>query len=137
MDGKTLFCTAGLLSILFWIFLSVRRNWRRPRVLAGEKFSEFFREEIQDLSQGKGDAYEILGNAFFKQEKAYLQFRAYLKGKTRQQFDEAWKEYFYDGGENGQPCPQQYHAAGNDALAAEKRHLALKRIGKLLSLAKK
>jgi hypothetical protein len=137
VDLKTTICILGLLSIFFWISFSIRKNRRKPLVHAGEKFSEFFREEIQDLFQGKQDAYEILKSAFPREEKAYLQFREYLKGKKLQQFDEAWREYYFGDKIDSHPFPEQYFAAGDPALAEEKRHLALRRIKKLLSFTRK
>jgi hypothetical protein len=137
MDLRMTISIVGLLSIFSYVSLSVRRNWRKPRLDAGEKFSEFFREEIKNLSQPKGDAYELLKFAFFKEEKAYLEFRARLKGKPLRQFDEAWKEYYCRDKKDPYPFPEQYFAAGDPAMAEEKRHLALRRIKKLLFLARK
>ena len=137
MDLRTTICILGLLLIFFGVSSSIRRARRKPLVRAGEKFSEFFREEIQDLCQGKGDAYEFLKSAFAKEERAYLQFRTQLKGKTLQQFDEAWREYYWHDKTDPHPFPEQYFAAGDPALAEEKRHLALRRIKKLLSFVKK
>jgi len=128
---------AGLLLILIRIYLSIKKNRQRPRLLAAGKFLEAFIDAIQNLSQGKGDAFEFLKSAFPGHEKAYLKFRTYLKGKTLQQFDEAWREYYCYSKENPRPFPEQYFAAGNIALAKEKRALALRRIRNLLSLAKR
>jgi hypothetical protein len=137
MQTERIIPLAGLLLILIRIYLSIKKNRQRPRLLAAEKFLEAFIDEVQDLSQGKGDAFEFLKSAFPGHEKAYLKFRTYLKGKTLQQFDEAWREYYCYSKENPRPFPEQYFAAGNIALAKEKRALALRRIRNLLSFAKK
>ncbi len=136
MELETTIGILGLLFIFFWVSLSMRRSLPKPLVHAGEKFSESFWEQIQDLSQGREDAFEFLKSAFSKEEKAYLQFRAYLKGKTLQQFDEAWREYYCRDKTCPHPFPEQYFAAGDPALAEEKRHLALRRIRRLLSFVK-
>jgi hypothetical protein len=94
-------------------------------------------EEIQNLSQGKGDAFEFLSDAIPAHERAYLQYRSFLKGKSLQQFDEAWRDYLGEGQGNFQSFREQYFAAGNILLAMEKRHLALKRITNLISFTPK
>ncbi len=68
--------------ILFWVCLSIRRNGNTPRRHAAERLFEAFKEEIQDLSLGTKDAYQILKQAFPKHERAYTQFRPYVKGKV-------------------------------------------------------
>jgi hypothetical protein len=133
---KTILSWAALLFLLIWIYRTIRKNKRRPFFLAGEKFEEAFIDEVQDLSQGKGDAFECLKSAFPGHEKAYLQFRTFLKGRTLQRFDESWQVYYCYSKENPRPYPEQYFAAGNIELAKEKRALALRRIGRLLSFAR-
>jgi hypothetical protein len=138
METRTILSGAVLLLIFVRIYLSIRKNRRKPRLLASVKFSEAFIDEIQDLSQGKGDAFEFLRGSFSKHERAYRKFRTCLKGKTLQKLDEAWGEYFYGSeDDNSHSCPEQYFAAGNISLAREKRKLALKRIQKLLSFAQR
>jgi hypothetical protein len=122
-----------LLVIFLRVYLNIRKTRNRPRLLAAEKLSEAFREEMQDLSQGSGDAFEFLRNAFSKHEKAYLTFRPRLKGKSLEKFDQAWWEYSNGG---PQSFLEPYSAAGNMALAKDKRALALSRIRKLLSFAR-
>jgi hypothetical protein len=134
MQIERIVSSAGLWLILSYIYLLIRRNRRRP---PAERFCEAFLDEIQDLSQGKGDAFEFLRRAFPKHETAYLKFRKCLKGKTRRHFDDAWKEYYFNGKENPHLSPEQYFAAGNIPLAKEKRELALRRIRNLLSFAKR
>jgi hypothetical protein len=107
-----------------------------PLFRAGERFEEAFIEAVQDLSQGKEDVLEFLKEAFPQHEEAYLKFRTYLKGRTLQQFDEAWREYYCYSHEDPRPCREQYIAGENIELAKEKRALALKRIAKLLALAR-
>ena len=133
---KTIFSSASLLFLLIWIYLNIRKNRRRPFVLAGERLEEAFIDAVQDLSQGKGDAFEFLRDAFPRHEEAYRKFRTYLKGRTLQQFDDAWQEYYCNRNEDPHPFPEQYFAGGNIELAKEKRALALKRIAKLLSFAR-
>jgi hypothetical protein len=136
MEPRIIIPSVGLLIILSGIYLSIMRNRRKPFFLASRRFREAFIDEIQDLSQGKGDAFEILRRSTPEQEEAYLQFRAFLQGKALRRFDEAWREYHGFGGENLHPFPEQYSAAGNIALAKEKRALALRRIQNLCSFAK-
>ena len=135
MNVGTIFPLAGLSFISIWIYHSIRENRRRPWLRAAEKFSEAFIDEVQDLSQGKGDAYEFLRSAFPQHEIAYLQFRTRLKGRTLQQFDDAWREYYCFSKETPRPFPEQYFADGNIEIAKGKRALALKRIKILLSFA--
>jgi hypothetical protein len=136
MEPRIIISSAGILIILSGIYLSIMRNRRKFFFLASRRFREAFIDQIQDLSQGKGDAFEILRRSSPKQEKAYLRFRAFLQGKALRRFDEAWREYHGYGGENPHPFPEQYSAAANFALAKEKRALALRRIQNLFSFAK-
>jgi hypothetical protein len=129
MEPRIIFSSVGILIILSRIYLSIMRNRRKPYHLAARRFREAFIDEIHDLSQGKGDAFEILRRSSRKQENAYLQFRAFLQGRALRRFDEAWREYHGFGGENLHSFPEQYSAAGNVALA-------LRRIQNLFSFAK-
>jgi len=137
MDPRAIFPLSGLAFLSIWIYHSIRENWRRPWRVAGERFAAAFMDEIQNLSQGKGDAFEFLRDAVRRHERAYRQYRSFLKGKSLQQFDEAWRDYFGDSQGNLQPFREQYFAAGNIFLAQEKRQLALKRIRNLLSFTPK
>jgi hypothetical protein len=137
MQIELIIALTGLLLILIRIYLPIKKNRERPRLLAAEKFLEVFMGAIQDLSQGKGDAFEFLRSAFPTHEEAYFKFRTYLKGRALQLFDEAWREYYSYSNKNFHPFPEQYFAAGNIALAKEKRALALRRIRNLLSFAKR
>jgi hypothetical protein len=137
MDPRAIFPLSGLAFIFFWIYHSIRENRRRPWRIAGERLAAAFMDEIQNLSQGKGDAFEFLRNAIPRHERAYLQYRSFLKGKSLQQFDDAWRDYLGGSQGNLQPFREQYFAAGNIFLAQEKRHLALKRIRILLSFTQK
>jgi uncharacterized protein YozE (UPF0346 family) len=134
MDSMRVISLAGLTMIIFGVCLSIRRNWNLPRRHAAERLFEAFKEEVQDLSLGTKDAYEILKRAFPKHEKAYTQFRSYLNGKVLQKFDEAWREYSCGGEENSTPPSlDQYIAGGDQTLARERRQLALRRILRFLS----
>ena len=127
----------GILILLFFaIYRSARRQKTHPRMRASQKFIASFIDAVQDLSQGKGDAYDLLKEAFPKHEKAYLAFRPRMKGRSRRLLDEAWKDYY--GSDNGNPAPfrDQYSAGGNELLAKEKRRLALQRIKRILAFAK-
>jgi len=137
MDIVKIISLAGLLVIFSKIYLSIRRNKDKPKRHAAEKLFEAFIDEIQDLSIGKGDAYEILKQAFPKHEMAYIKFRPYLRGKVLRQFDEAWRDYYCRNQENPEEFLKQYFASENEAMAKEKRQLALKKILKILSFAKK
>ncbi len=124
---------AVLLVIFLRIYLNVRKYRHRPRLLAVEKFQEAFRDELQDLSQGTGEASEFLKNTFSKHEKAYLTFRPHLKGNSLERFDQAWRDYSNGG---PQSFLEPYSPAGNGAFAKDQRALALSRIRKLLSFAR-
>lgn len=137
MDSIKIISLAGLSIIFFKIYLSIREDKNKIMCQAADKLFESFIDEIQGLSLEKGDAYEILRQAFSKHEKAYTQFRPYLSGKVLRKFDEAWREYSCGREENSPPFLEQYFAAGNEAIAKEKRKLALKKILKILSFAKK
>mgnify|MGYP000651633810 CR=1 FL=1 len=127
------------LGILIFLFLAIYRSARRqknhPRMRAAQKFITSFIDEVQDLSQGKGDAYEILKEAFPKHEKAYLEFRMRLRGRSRKHLDEAWRDYYCSGNGNPAPFQDQYSAGGDDRLAKEKRQKALRKIKRILSFA--
>jgi len=127
----------GLSMIFFWIYLSIRKNRNLPKRHAAERLFEAFKDEIQGLSDGRGDAYEILEKALPRHENAYLHFRPNLNGKVLRQFDEAWREYSCRGTHNLPFFLEQYSAAGNDTVARERRQLALKKILTLLALARK
>jgi len=137
MDIVKIISLAGLLVIFSKIYLSIKRNKYKPKRHAAEKLFEAFIDEIQDLSIGKGDAYEILKQAFPKHEMAYIKFRPHLRGKVLRQFDEAWRDYCCRNQENPQAFLEQYFAPGNETMAKEKRLLALKRILKIISFARK
>ena len=136
MEPRIVVSSAGFIIIFTWIYLSFTKNRRKTFHLAAKNFREAFTDEINDLSQGEGDAFEFLRTALPKQEKAYLQFRTYLKGRALRQFDEAWNEYYGDGGGNSHFFPHQYSALGTTVLAKEKRTLALRRIQNLFSFAR-
>ena len=125
-----------LLLLFFAIYRSARREKTHPRMRAAQKFITSFIDAVQDLSQGKGDAYELLKETFPKHEKAYLDFRSRMKGRSRKLFDEAWKDYYCSGNGNPIPFRDQYFAGGDELLAKEKRQLALQRIKRILSFAK-
>jgi hypothetical protein len=125
-----------LMLLFFAIYRSARRQKTHPQMRASEKLITSFIDAVQDLSQGKGDAYELLKEAFPGHEKAYLEFRSRLRGHRRKQFDAAWKEYYYSGNGTSPSFRDQYFAAGDAFLAKEKRKVALQRIKRILSFAK-
>jgi len=127
----------GLFLIIIRLFHSIRSDRRNPRFRAAEKFYQAFNDEINDLSQGKGDACAFLKNAFHNHENAYIDFRPHLRGKKLKKFDEAWREYSGCSKENPFRFPEQYSAGENCALGREKRALALGRIRNLLSFTEK
>lgn len=131
-----------ILSILFLILLffaayrSARRQKSHPQMRVAEIFLTSFIDAVQDLSQGKGDAYEMLKDDFPRHEKAYLEFRSRLRGRSRKHFDEAWKDYYCSGNGNPARFREQYSAGGDNLVAQEKRQLALRRIKRILSFAR-
>jgi len=128
------------LGILIFLFLVIYRAARRqkthPRMRAAQKFITSFMDAVQDLSQGNGDAYELLKGAFPRHEKAYLEFRSRINWLFRKGFDEAWKDYCCSSNGNRTPFRDQYFAGGNETIAAKKRQLALQKIRRILSFAK-
>jgi hypothetical protein len=137
MDITRMISLAGLTMIFFWIYLSIRRNRNLPKRHAAERLFEAFKDEIQGLSSGKRDAYEILKQAFPRHESAYLHFRPHLNGKVLQKFDEAWREYTCGVEDQSPSFPKENSAPGKEALLEESRKLALRKILALLSLARK
>jgi len=133
MDSIRVISLAGRTMILFWVCLSIRRNGNRPRRHAAERLFEAFKEEIQDLSLGTKDAYQILTQAFPKHEKAYTQFRPYVKGRVLRKFDEAWRDYSRGPDNNSPPSLEQYFFEQSPNLAWERRQLALTKILRILS----
>jgi hypothetical protein len=125
-----------LLLLFFAVYRSARRQKTHPRMRASQKFITSFIDAVQDLSQGKGDAYEMLKEAFPNHERAYLDFRSRMKGRSRKLFDDAWKDYYCFGNGNPTPFPEKYFAGGDEFLAKDKRRLALQRIKRILSFAK-
>jgi hypothetical protein len=136
MDTTRMISLAGLTMIFFWIYLSIRRNRNLPKRHAAERLFEAFKDEIQGLSNGAGDAYEILEEAFPRHEEAYRHFRSHINGRVLQKIDEAWEDYSCRGTHNLISFREQYSAPGNGTDQREKRQLALKKILTLLALAK-
>jgi len=133
MDPTRVISLAGLSMILVWVCLSIRRTRNLPRHHAAERLFEDFKDEIQGLSLGAVDPYEILGQAFSKHEKAYIHFRPHLKGKVLREFDEAWKEYCRWREENSSPSLELHSAGVNEPLAQERQQLALRKVLRFLS----
>jgi hypothetical protein len=133
IDSIRVIALAGLTMIFFWVCLSIRRNGNKPRRHAAERLFEAFKEEIQDLSLGTKDAYQILTQAFPKHEKAYTQFRPFVKGRILRKFDEAWRDYSRGPGKNSPPSLERYFAGQNPNMARERRQLALRKILRFLS----
>jgi len=133
MDSTRMISLVGLSMIFFWIYLSIRRNRNLPKRHAAERLFEAFKDEIQGLSNGRGDAYEILKKALPRHENAYLHFWPHLNGKVLRQFDEAWRDYSCRGEDPSPSFLEQYSAAGNDTVARERRQLALRKILRFLS----
>jgi hypothetical protein len=137
MDNTRLIPLAGLSMIFFWIGLSVRRNRNIPRCHAAERLFEAFKDEIQGLGLGTIDPYKILEQAFPKHEKAYIHFRTYLNGKVLREFDAAWSEYCRWREENPLQSLEPYFTGGNQALAQERQQLALRKVLRFLSSARR
>jgi hypothetical protein len=133
IDSIRVIALAGLTMIFFWVCLSIRRNGNKPRRHAAERLFEAFKEEIQDLSLGTKDAYQILTRSFPKHEKAYTQFRPFVKGRVLRNFDEAWRDYSRGPGKNSPPSLEQYFAGQNPNMARERRQLALRKLLRFLS----
>jgi hypothetical protein len=133
IDSIRVIALAGLTMIFFWVCLSIRRNGNKPRRHAAERLFEAFKEEIQDLSLGTKDAYQILTQSFPKHEKAYTQFRPFVKGRVLRNFDEAWRDYSRGPGKNSPPSLEQYFTGQNPNMARERRQLALRKILRFLS----
>jgi hypothetical protein len=133
IDSIRVIALAGLTMIFFWVCLSIRRNGNKPRRHAAERLFEAFKEEIQDLSLGTKDAYQILTRSFPKHEKAYTQFRPFVKGRVLRKFDEAWRDYSCGPEKNSPPSLERYLTEQDPDMARERRQLALKKILRFLS----
>jgi hypothetical protein len=136
MEPTRIIPLAGLTMIFFWIYLSIRRNRDLPKRHAAERLFEAFKDEIQGLANGKGDAYEILKQALPRHQSAYLHFRLYLSGKALRKYDEAWKEYCRGRDEISSPSEEPYSFGGTRTLAQERQQLALKQVLRFLSSAR-
>ena len=137
MDTRSMISMAGLSMIFLGIYLSIRKNRDIPKHHAADQLVEAFKEEIQDLNLGKGDASEILKQAFPKHEKAYLQFRPYLNRKDLRKFDEAWREYSCRCQEKAQTILAEIFPENSRSVAHERQQLALEEILEFLALARK
>ena len=137
MDTTRMISLVVLSMIFFWIYLSIRRNRGLPRRHAAERLFAAFKDEIQDLANGKRDAYEILKQALPRHESAYLHFRPHLNGKVLREFDHAWRDYSCGVQDQSSSFPKENSAPGNEAGVEESRKLALRKILALLSLARK
>jgi hypothetical protein len=121
MDTARIISLAGLTMIFFWIYLSIRRNRGLPRRHAAERLFAAFKDEVQDLANGKGDAYEILKQALPRHESAYLHFRPHLNGKVLREFDHAWRDYSCGVQGQSSSFPKENSAPGNEAGVEESR----------------
>jgi hypothetical protein len=137
MDTTRMVSMTGLSEIFLGIYPSIRRNRDTPKSHAADRLAEAFKEEIQDLSLGKGDAYEILKEAFPKHEKAYLQFRPYLNRRDLRKFDKAWKKYSCRRQEKAQTILAEIFPEGSKSVTYERQQIALEEILEFLSLARK
>ena len=133
MDATRIISLTGLTIIFFWIYLSIRRGRNLPKRHAAERLFEAFQDEIQGLSNGKGNTSHLLEEAFPRHESAYLHFRAHLSGKALQKYDEAWKDYCRGRDETSSPSAELYSVGGTQTLAREKQQLALRQILRFLS----
>jgi hypothetical protein len=133
MDATRIISLTGLMMIFFWVYLSIRRNRNLPKCHAAERLFEAFKEEIQDLSNGKGNTSGMLKEAFPRHESAYLHFRPYLNGKVLRKYDEAWKEYCRGLNETFSPSAEPYSIGGTQTLDRERQQLALRQILRFLS----
>jgi hypothetical protein len=137
MDTTRMISTGGLSMIFSGIYLSVRRHRDIPKRHAADRLMEAFKDEIQDLNQGKGDACAILKQAFPKHEQAYLQFRRYLSPSDRRNFDEAWREYSGRCQEKTQTILTEIFPEDSKSVAHVRRQLALEEILEFLSWVRK
>jgi hypothetical protein len=80
MGGVNNFSVAVLIFLFAAVYRAARRQKTDPGRRATQKFIAAFIDAVQDLSQGKGDTYELLREAFPKRENAYLQFLSRMRG---------------------------------------------------------
>jgi hypothetical protein len=137
MEPTRIISLAGLTMILFWIYLSIRRNRDLPKRRAAERLFEAFKDEIQDLSNGKGNTSHLLKEAFPRHESAYLHFRPYLSGKALRKYDEGWKEYCRGLDKISSPSGESYSVGEDPTLAQQRQRLALRQLLGFLSSARK
>ena len=137
MDTTRMISLVGLATILFWVFLSMGKKRNLPRRHAAERLLEAFQEEVQILNIGRGDISESLAQAWPRQEKAYLEFRPYLKRKELREFDKAWIEYSSRIKEKPKTILAEIFPEGSATVVYERRQLCLDGISEFLSVPQK
>jgi len=137
MDTTRMISLAGLAMIFFWVYLSIRKNRNLPRRHAAQRLLEVFQDEIRGLNYGQEDVSELLARAWPRQEKAYLEFRPYLKRKELREFDKAWLEYSSWIKEKPKTILAEIFPEGSATVVYERRQLCLDQISGFLSLARK
>lgn len=115
--------------------LSVKRD-------AAAKFRAAFKDELlalnPTLSRNTVDTCTLLESAFDKHRSAVFDFKQYLKGAEKAQFEQAWQVYYRyeDAPDFTIPGFTQYSGVGCGLTEAKHRRLlAAQRIEKLLSFA--
>jgi hypothetical protein len=86
-------------------YLTKSRNAESRFNEAAAKFRDAFRGELlllnTALTEGYKDPCELLKAGFEKHRIAVFDFRLFLKGKQRKNFDQAWRNYYgYDDDPN-------------------------------------
>lgn len=127
----------GLAMIFLWVCLSMRKNRNLPRRHAAQRLLEVFQDEIRGLNYGQEDVSELLARARPRHEKAYLEFRSYLKGKELREFDRAWLEYSSWIKEKPKTILAEIFPEGSATVVYERRQLCLDGISEFLSVPRK
>ncbi|MDO8905870.1 hypothetical protein [Hydrogenophaga sp.] len=113
---------------------------------ASEELRKAFVSEIATLRSNvpaePGSGYDLLKEAFPKHERAIYSLRNMLNGNQRDQYDEAWRQYFYPEGVNiilPELEVKTYMLAQyigiNHKDEVEKRQIAIQRLEALMSFA--
>ncbi|MCF6187765.1 MAG: hypothetical protein L3J49_09900 [Desulfobulbaceae bacterium] len=124
----------GYITYRFGILLSERKEFR----IIARSLRRAFQDELLRLEKEEHiDTYEILAPALNKHEAAVFEFSQILPADKYAAFDKAWKEYYYDKKYHRIPLLEQYADNGSLDKRKEYRKLAIERIRKIISFAKK
>jgi len=96
---------AALLAAFFASIIPRKLNERQKFIEAAAEFRKIFTQALLDINKDNGffGGYSIDTDSFKQIPVAYHTFRYFLKGASRNQYDEAWEQYCFD-------CEYQFHS---------------------------